>query len=506
MNNKLVFISHSSKDAKIAKEICTFLEKEGIECWIAPRDVRPGFDYDDEIVLGLEKTKALIFLLSSNSNLSRHAKSEIDIAVNRHHAIFPVRIENIEPIGGLAFWLKSPHWTDAFPPPYDQKLQILIQTIKQFLEINESNKSDIAEIEKKEENFERITPIENGFVYESNLQKIDSSQTLKDNAELRALFNDAIASMDARYYEPNWGSARMTDTNSNEIWKKLQTNFSADEIQILCEIANDENYHLKVSRGSAEWIRWLRITLLLSYALSEKTLKKHQKLILDALRGPWSVDQEIQRETRMPYLLASLPIPPKDKWEYIYTLIDPQIGDANQFLIEAIIDTTPPQFREKTSSKIISIIEASNDDYLINISISALKKLNMKNEIVRLRECLTSAARPSKIRSICNLLIEWKDLEADSYIQEVIEYRRYTSDSQLLANLCNALLTLDQKKYLKYIFDVFSEALPAVQNQLINSFPIIKDAYFINMLIKLQESASDEELRKSISQYLKRLT
>ena len=40
-----VFISHASKDKPIADANCEQLELEGIECWIAPRDLEAGSDW-----------------------------------------------------------------------------------------------------------------------------------------------------------------------------------------------------------------------------------------------------------------------------------------------------------------------------------------------------------------------------------------------------------------------------------------------------------------------------
>ena len=37
-----VFISHSSQDRKWAEMACAELERRGIGCWIAPRDITPG--------------------------------------------------------------------------------------------------------------------------------------------------------------------------------------------------------------------------------------------------------------------------------------------------------------------------------------------------------------------------------------------------------------------------------------------------------------------------------
>ena len=51
-----IFISHSSRDASIAVQICERLEKSGLNCFIAPRDIRPGKEYAEEIVKGIDNS------------------------------------------------------------------------------------------------------------------------------------------------------------------------------------------------------------------------------------------------------------------------------------------------------------------------------------------------------------------------------------------------------------------------------------------------------------------
>ncbi|MBV8588221.1 MAG: TIR domain-containing protein, partial [Verrucomicrobia bacterium] len=40
-----IFISYAMADKATADAARAALEKEGIRCWIAPRDVLPGIDY-----------------------------------------------------------------------------------------------------------------------------------------------------------------------------------------------------------------------------------------------------------------------------------------------------------------------------------------------------------------------------------------------------------------------------------------------------------------------------
>jgi len=45
-----VFISYATRDVNVADAVVGELERVGLACWIAPRDVVPGALYADEIV------------------------------------------------------------------------------------------------------------------------------------------------------------------------------------------------------------------------------------------------------------------------------------------------------------------------------------------------------------------------------------------------------------------------------------------------------------------------
>src|SRR5215213_1012674 len=51
--NRDIFISHSSRDKPAADAVCAALERAGLRCWIAPRDIVPGTDWSAAIVDGL---------------------------------------------------------------------------------------------------------------------------------------------------------------------------------------------------------------------------------------------------------------------------------------------------------------------------------------------------------------------------------------------------------------------------------------------------------------------
>jgi hypothetical protein len=127
----LIFLSYSSKDKLVADAICSRLENQNIRCWIAPRDVAPGSDYSNQIADALETSTMMVMVFSSDSNSSRHVKSEIDRAFSLGKIIIPFRVENVELDKGLAYYLAKTHWLDAVTKPLEQHIDRLATTIRQ---------------------------------------------------------------------------------------------------------------------------------------------------------------------------------------------------------------------------------------------------------------------------------------------------------------------------------------------------------------------------------------
>ena len=109
------FISHAKGDAKKAHEIAAALEERGLKCWIAPRDVKAGRAYGDEIIRGIESAKAFVLVLSKASNGSDFVAREVERAVSKQKPILVVRLANVEPAPALELFISGTQWIDAFP-------------------------------------------------------------------------------------------------------------------------------------------------------------------------------------------------------------------------------------------------------------------------------------------------------------------------------------------------------------------------------------------------------
>jgi hypothetical protein len=128
-----VFISYSSKDKEAAEAVCAKLESEGIECWIAPRDIPPSTRYAQSIINGINASRLMIFIFSSHANDSEHVESEIDRAYNKRIPIIPLRIEDIPMSGSLEYYLSTAQWFDALPP-LEENLEKLPSVVRKLIE------------------------------------------------------------------------------------------------------------------------------------------------------------------------------------------------------------------------------------------------------------------------------------------------------------------------------------------------------------------------------------
>lgn len=108
-----IFLSHSSTDAAIAEEICEQLEKNGIKCFIAPRDIRPGKEYAEEIINGIDQSAAMVLLMSQNANSSPHVLREVEHAVSSNTPILVYKLEEVALSRSMEYFLMTHQWVNA---------------------------------------------------------------------------------------------------------------------------------------------------------------------------------------------------------------------------------------------------------------------------------------------------------------------------------------------------------------------------------------------------------
>ncbi|MDH4260344.1 MAG: TIR domain-containing protein [Gammaproteobacteria bacterium] len=108
-----VFVSYASQDAALANDIVETLERNGLRCWIAPRDVTPGAHYADAIILAISGAKALILVLSDSAIASKHVGKEIERASSKGRAIITLRTGAAPLPPAFEYFLSESQWIDV---------------------------------------------------------------------------------------------------------------------------------------------------------------------------------------------------------------------------------------------------------------------------------------------------------------------------------------------------------------------------------------------------------
>jgi len=107
------FISHASADAGLARELCAHLESQGVQCWIAPRNLIPGNPYAGEIVRGIESTNALILLATPAAVSSNNVLNELEQAHRLHKTLLTVMVGKPQVSRQLSYYIARLHWIEA---------------------------------------------------------------------------------------------------------------------------------------------------------------------------------------------------------------------------------------------------------------------------------------------------------------------------------------------------------------------------------------------------------
>jgi adenylate cyclase len=128
-----VFLSHSAADRAAATAVLEALERAGMRCWIAPRDVPAGSEYGQQIVDAVKSCRVFLVIFSENANSSPHVRREVERAVSCDRAIVPFRIADVAPTGAMEYCLGGTHWFDAYPAPLEPHVARLVTTLRQML-------------------------------------------------------------------------------------------------------------------------------------------------------------------------------------------------------------------------------------------------------------------------------------------------------------------------------------------------------------------------------------
>ena len=107
------FVSYASHDATVANSIVEALEKHGLRCWIAPRDVTPGSHYADHIMSAISRAKVLVLVLSDSALASKHVGKEVERASSKGRPIIALRTDATALTPAFEYFLSESQWIDV---------------------------------------------------------------------------------------------------------------------------------------------------------------------------------------------------------------------------------------------------------------------------------------------------------------------------------------------------------------------------------------------------------
>ena len=126
----LVFISYASQDAAVAGAVVEALERNGLQCWIAPRDVMPGASYAGQIIHAIDAAKASVLILTRDAASSPHVLREVERAASKRHPIVSLRIDQAPLPADFEYFLNTSHWLDTSAHDMGRALPKLMAAVR----------------------------------------------------------------------------------------------------------------------------------------------------------------------------------------------------------------------------------------------------------------------------------------------------------------------------------------------------------------------------------------
>jgi hypothetical protein len=137
-----IFITYSSKDRKVAQTICSALEVRGLKCWISSRNVKPGQNFQEQIVKAIRAAKIMVLIFTDNANNSNEIKKELALASQNDLTVIPVRIEDVAPNEAFSYEFATRQWIDLFDD-WEKSIAHLVEIIGGALDESSSNPAKV---------------------------------------------------------------------------------------------------------------------------------------------------------------------------------------------------------------------------------------------------------------------------------------------------------------------------------------------------------------------------
>jgi len=127
VESNVLFISHDHDDADFAELLKLKLEKQGLNSWIDSERLKIGQDWREEIDSGIEKSMAVIAIMTPDSRKSEYVTYEWAYAWGKGKKVFPIMLKQTQLHPRLES-LQYLDFTNRASRPWDK----LISSIKEL--------------------------------------------------------------------------------------------------------------------------------------------------------------------------------------------------------------------------------------------------------------------------------------------------------------------------------------------------------------------------------------
>ncbi|MEL6777426.1 MAG: TIR domain-containing protein, partial [Cyanobacteria bacterium J06597_16] len=123
-----VFLSHSSQDKDVVREIATRLKADGVKVWLDEWEIQPGDNIPHKIEEGLEHSRVLVLCMSAHANASDWARLEsytfrFKDPLNHSRRFIPLNLDDA-PVKGALAQFQCIDWFS--PKPREAYSQLLV--------------------------------------------------------------------------------------------------------------------------------------------------------------------------------------------------------------------------------------------------------------------------------------------------------------------------------------------------------------------------------------------
>lgn len=121
--------SYASTRRAEADRFSRLLEAQGINTFLAHRDIAPGQDWPGTITGAVESADAVTVLFCRDSDQSRHVRREVALADQFGTPYFPVRLEPAD-VKGLVYYFSTTQWFDWDGTDSDSRIGNLVSALR----------------------------------------------------------------------------------------------------------------------------------------------------------------------------------------------------------------------------------------------------------------------------------------------------------------------------------------------------------------------------------------